>query len=47
MNVNENLVYGLWGYGKYFGLFVKWYLCVDDDGFVEEMMNVELCYVSG
>ena len=47
VNANENLAYGLWGHGKHLGLPAKWYLRVDDDGFVEETMNAELCYVSG
>ena len=39
--------YALWGHGSHLGLPANWYLRVDDEAFVEETMNAELCYVSG
>ena len=47
LDANDGRSYSLWGRGKHLGLPALWCLRVDDEAFVEETMNAELCYVSG
>lgn len=47
LDANDSRSYTLWGRGQHLGLPALWCLRTDDEAFVEETMNAELCYVSG